>query len=244
MKVSACLITRNEEKNLARCLSSLPGGIDEIVIVDGVSKDRTVAIAKRFKARVVQRKFSGSYADERNFCMSLAKNDWVLSIDADEVLTEELRKYIEGLMKGDLTYPMYCVPRKTIRKGKFIKEYYSYPGFKPFIFDRARCHFVGRVHETLVVDGKRKFIPHHLLHIKDSLKNTGPMQVRYNRLSEKTKYVLDIPITKRISNVWFTFRSMFIDFGFYKSPEGWKYTFGYIFYLFKKYRKEKDRHTK
>jgi glycosyltransferase involved in cell wall biosynthesis len=241
MKVSACLITRNEEKNLARCLSSLPRNIDEIVIVDGVSKDKTVAIAKRFKARVVQRKFSGSYSDERNYCMSLAKNNWILSIDADEVLTPELRRYVEKLIRTTPTHAMHCVPRKTIRKGKFIKEYYSYPGFKPFVFDRIRCHFTGRVHEMLVVNGKRKFIPHHLLHIKDSFKNTGPMQVRYNRLSEKTKYVLDIPITKRVTNVWFTFRSMFFGLGFYKSLEGWRYTFGYIRYLFRKYRKEKER---
>lgn len=238
MKVSACLITRNEEKNLLRCLGSLPRNIDELVIVDGLSRDRTAAIAKRFKARVVQRKFSGSYSDERNFCISLARNNWILTLDADEVLDTGLREELEKIITGnEPNDAMFCCPRKTIRAGEFIFAYYSYPNFKPVLFDRRKCRYVGAVHEILTFDGKRKFVPHHLMHYKERAKNTGPMQVRYNRLAQKTTYALDHPFQRRLSNVWFTTHSMLFGLGFWKSLRGWRYTTGYLLYLYKKSQK-------
>jgi len=239
MKVSACVMTKNEGKILPRCLSSLPKNIDEIVLLDHFSTDRTVKTAKKFGCRVFKKKYVDS-AYERNYCASLARNNWVLFIDADEILGTELKRFSERMLSRGINnkYAMYCIPRKTFRKGKFIKEYYSYPNFKPFIFDKTKCKFVGKTHETLIVDGKKKFIPYDLLHIKDSMKNPGHVQARYNRLSKKTRYVFDISITQRISNVWFVFRSMFFDLGFYKSLEGWKYTFGYILHLYKNYNLE------
>lgn len=235
MQVSACLMTRNEEKNVARCLESLPKNIDEIIILDGFSRDKTVQIAKKFGANVFQRKFSGSYSDERNFCISLAKNDWILMLDADEVLDPELRNELERTISGqEGRYVMYCSPRKTIRAGKFIFEYYSYPNFKPVLFDRRKCIYVGAVHEILKFNGKRKFIPYHTMHYKERAKNPGPMQVRYNRLAKRTKYKISRNIFERLGNTWFIFKSMFFGLGFYKSLKGWKYTFGYLYYLYKK----------
>ena len=235
MRVSACLIIRNEEKNIEKCLSSLPKNIDEIVIVDGFSKDKTVRIAKRFKARIFQRKFSGSYSNERNYCSSLAKNDWILTLDADEVLDPKLRSALENIISGkESSYAMYCSARKTIRAGKFIFAYYSYPNFKPVLFNRKKCQYVGAVHEILTVDGKRKFIPYNIMHHKTRAKNTGPMQVRYNKLAKKTKYKINRSIVASAGNAWFIFKSMFFDLGFYKSVTGWKYTFGYLYYLYKK----------
>ena len=99
-KVSVCLITKNEEKNIKKCLDNLPRNIDEILIVDSFSKDKTVKIAKRFGARIFQRKFSGSYADERNFCMSMARNNWVLFKDADEIFEPELIKKLEKIISS------------------------------------------------------------------------------------------------------------------------------------------------
>lgn len=229
------MITRNEEKNIERCLRSLPSNIDEIIVLDGFSSDKTVNIAKNFKAKIFQRKFSGSYSDERNHCISLANNDWILTLDADEVLSYDLKTVLENLIsKKEPNYVMYCSPRKTIRAGKFIFEYYSYPNFKPVLFDRRRCNYVGFVHETLIINGKKKFIPHHILHYKDRAKNPGPLQVRYNRLAKKTNYRINQNIFERIGNAWFIFKSMFFGLGFFKSLTGWKYTFGYIYYVYKK----------
>ncbi len=235
MKISVCMITRNEEKNIENCLRSLPRNIDEIIIVDGFSKDKTVKIARKFNARIFQRKFSGSYSDERNFCISLARNDWILTLDADEIFSDELKKELERLVSGkEDGYSMYCSPRKTIRAGKFIFEYYSYPNFKPVLFDRRKCLYVGAVHEILKFSGKRKFIPYHIMHYKERAKNTGPMQVRYNWLARKTEYKISRNIFDRTGNVWFAFKSIFFGLGFYKSLKGWKYAFGYLYYLYKK----------
>ena len=235
MRVSVCLITRNEEKNIAKCLSSLPRNVDEIVILDGFSKDKTIKIAKRFKAKVFQRKFSGSYSDDRNHCISLARNDWILTLDADEVFDADLRKELKNIIyHKEGNYVMYCSPRKTIRAGEFIFSYYSYPNFKPILFNRRKCTYFGAVHEILKVNGKRKFIPHNMLHYKERAKNTGPMQVRYNWLAKKTKYKIRRNIFESLGNAWFIFKSMFFGLGFYKSIKGWRYTFGYLYYLYKK----------
>ncbi len=235
MRVSACLITRNEEKNIERCLTSLPNNVDEIVILDGFSKDKTVQIARKFGARVFQRKFSGSYSDERNYCASLAENDWILMLDADEVFDKLLRRELERITsKPQEKYSMYCCPRKTIRAGKFIFSYYSYPNFKPVLFNRKKCVYIGAVHEILKVDGKRKFIRHHIIHYKERAKNTGPMQVRYNALAKKTKYKITRSAFESAGNAWFIFRAMLFGLGLYKSIGGWRYTFGYLLHLLSK----------
>ena len=86
--------------------------------------------------------------------------------DYDNELKKELERIISG--NGE-EYAMYCSPRKTIRAGKFMFEYFSYPNFKPVLFDRRKCNYVGFVHEILKADGKKKFIPYNILHYKDSL---------------------------------------------------------------------------
>src|SRR3989338_8066354 len=100
MKVSACLIVKNVERNLERVLKSLPSNIDEIVILDGFSNDKTIQIAKKFNSHIFQRKFSGNYADERNYCISKAKNDWILMLDGDEIVSNELKRHLEALIRS------------------------------------------------------------------------------------------------------------------------------------------------
>ena len=88
MKISACLIVCNEEKNLTRCLQSLVPVVDEIVVIDSGSIDRTLEIARSFKARVVHQDWLG-YVGQKNFALTQAQHPWVLSIDADEELSPE-----------------------------------------------------------------------------------------------------------------------------------------------------------
>ena len=140
MKPSACLIVKNVERNLERVLKSLPSNIDEIVILDGFSKDKTVSIAKRFGARIFRRRFSGSYAEERNYCISKARNDWILMIDGDEIIGNELKTSLEKLISSDVTKNvMYCVPRKTFTGTKFRYKYFSYHSLSSSLFWRLSC---------------------------------------------------------------------------------------------------------
>ena len=93
IKLSVVIITLNEEKNLKRCLSSVADIADDIVIADSYSTDKTEEIAKSFGARFLQRKFDG-YVNQKNFVDGEAKYDYILSLDADEVVSDQLKKSI------------------------------------------------------------------------------------------------------------------------------------------------------
>ena len=93
MKISACIITLNEERNLPRCLTSVAPLVDEIVVVDSGSTDATPEIAAKFGARVVQQEWLG-YVGQKNFALDQAAHPWVLSIDADEEISPELAEAI------------------------------------------------------------------------------------------------------------------------------------------------------
>jgi glycosyltransferase involved in cell wall biosynthesis len=89
MTISICIICFNEEKNINRCLESSTWA-DEIIVVDSISQDRTVEIAKEYTDKVYQRAWPG-YVDQKNFALSKAKSDWILSIDADEEISQSLK---------------------------------------------------------------------------------------------------------------------------------------------------------
>src|SRR5512140_1238448 len=97
MKISATIITLNEERNIARALETLDG-VDEIVVVDSGSCDRTREIAIMHGARVIEHAWDG-YAAQKNFAAEQASHDWVLSLDADEALTELLAAQIQRLRR-------------------------------------------------------------------------------------------------------------------------------------------------
>ena len=117
--LSAVIITWNEEKNIGRCLDSLNRVADEIILLDSFSNDNTVAIAAQKGAEVVQSTFSG-YIEQKNKALQLARNDYVLSLDADEVLSPAL---IESVLEAtqDFKYKAYFMNRYTHYRGRFIK---------------------------------------------------------------------------------------------------------------------------
>ena len=86
MQLSVVIITFNEEKNIERCLLSVQSVADEILVVDSFSTDKTCEICEKYGARVIQNPFEG-HIQQKNFAMKKAKNDWILSLDADEALT-------------------------------------------------------------------------------------------------------------------------------------------------------------
>ncbi|MGZ6520092.1 MAG: glycosyltransferase family 2 protein, partial [Bacteroidia bacterium] len=92
-QLSVVIITFNEEKNIGRCLESVQAIADDIVVVDSFSSDKTEDICKQFNVNFIQRKWEG-YSDTKNFANSQAKFDWILSLDADEAPSEELKRSI------------------------------------------------------------------------------------------------------------------------------------------------------
>ena len=168
MKISACIITCNEEKNLERCLRSLAVVADEIIVVDSGSADRTVEIACSFGARVVPQEWLG-YVAQKNFALGWAQHPWVLSIDADEELSGELAAAIARLKPDPVAETPgapngYEVSRVVYRE-KWIRHGDWYPDRLVRLFRRDSARFTGgRVHEKLEITGAHPLLPGELHH--------------------------------------------------------------------------------
>jgi len=163
LRLSVALVTRNEEDRLRACLESVVWA-DEIVVVDAESEDKTVAIAQEFTDRVVVRPWPG-YAAQKNTALDLATGDWVLSLDADEVVSPELRAEIARVLASDGPADGYTVPRRNIFWGRWVRHGGLYPDRQLRLFRRGRGRFEARaVHESVRVDGRVESVAGHLEH--------------------------------------------------------------------------------
>ena len=169
MKISACLIVCNEERNLARCLASIGPVVDEIVVVDSGSRDGTVALAEKFGARVIPQPWLG-YVGQKNFALDRAMHPWVLSIDADEELSPALAASISQLRTeraGDAPGAPngYQVSRLVFYRDRWIRHGDWYPDRLVRLFRRAEARFTGgRVHEKLEIAGAHPVLEGDLHH--------------------------------------------------------------------------------
>lgn len=152
--LSVIVITLNEERHIAACLESVAWA-DEIIVVDAESKDETVAIARRFTARVFIEKFRG-YSGQKNFALAQARGEWVLWLDADERVTPELAEEIRRTIAAAPAAAGFEMPRKAYFLGRWIRHCGWYPGYVLRLFRRERGRFDDReVHETLLLDGEK-----------------------------------------------------------------------------------------
>ena len=149
MKISVAIITLNEEKNIARCLKAAFKVSDDIVVLDSDSKDKTRIIANDMGARVFVKKFK-NFSDQKNNAINETKNDWVLSIDADEVLSEDL---IESINRIECTANnfVYAVNRLTNYCGTWIRHCGWYPDKKIRLWNKNVVKWEGSVHEQALI---------------------------------------------------------------------------------------------
>jgi glycosyltransferase involved in cell wall biosynthesis len=169
MKISACIITLNEERNLSRCLKSIAPVADEILVVDSGSADLTREIARQSGARVISQEWLG-YVGQKNFALDQSAHPWVLSIDADEELSPELAGAIARL-KSDSGVDSpgapngYEVSRIVFYRGRWIRHGDWYPDRLVRLFRRAEARFGGgQVHEKLELPGAHPILPGYLHH--------------------------------------------------------------------------------
>jgi glycosyltransferase involved in cell wall biosynthesis len=140
-KISAAIITFNEERNIQRCLESLQGVADEIVVVDSFSKDRTEEICKSFGVRFIQNPFGG-HIQQKNFAIDQTSHDWVLSLDADEALDETLKQSILTV-KDNPTQLGYSFNRLTNYCGHWVRYSGWYPDTKVRLVHKAHARWAG-----------------------------------------------------------------------------------------------------
>jgi glycosyltransferase involved in cell wall biosynthesis len=151
-RLSVTVITRNEEARLCTCLESVRWA-DEIVVVDAESEDGTVGVAREFTDHVVVQPWEG-FGRQKNFAIERATGDWILSLDADEEVSAELRADIGRVLDGDRTAAAYAVRRRNIFWGKWVRHGRLYPDWQVRLFRRGQGRFVERdVHESVDVTG-------------------------------------------------------------------------------------------
>ena len=163
MRLSVIIITKNEEANIHACLESVAWA-DEIIVVDSGSTDDTVAICKNLGAKVYIHDWPG-FGVQKNRALGYASKDWVLSLDADEHVTPELRAEIEAVLCNEQPSDSYLVPRLSNYCGRFMRHSGWYPDLLPRLFKRGKARFSDDlVHERLIVEGSTGTLRGTLLH--------------------------------------------------------------------------------
>lgn len=147
--LSVVVMTYNEETNIATCLSSVQGLSDEVLVLDSFSTDRTCDIAKSLGARVEQHSFD-TYANQRRRMIQMAKHDWILTLDADEYVSPQLKSSIIQIA-GDITFDGYTSNRRSRIGSKWLDHGSWYPDRKIRMFDKRKFSLQGYdVHESVV----------------------------------------------------------------------------------------------
>jgi glycosyltransferase involved in cell wall biosynthesis len=162
-KISAVIITFNEEKYIEKCIRSLAEVADEIVVVDSLSTDKTPEICKTLGVRYIEHPFKG-YRDQKNFALTQASFDYVLSLDADEEISPRLEKSILAI-KQDFKYDGYKFRRLNRYSGRLIYHNNLFPERKIRLFNREKAQWCGyNIHEKVILDN-----PHSVKRLKGNL---------------------------------------------------------------------------
>ena len=178
-KISVVLAVYNEEANLKKCLEAVKNLAFEIVIVDGGSKDKTLEIAKLFNARVIQTTNPPNFHINKNKAIDAASGDWVLQLDADEVVSDKLVEEIKDVIT-DVNFNGYWIPRKNFFLGRFLTKGGQYPDYTLRLYRRGNGRLPAKdVHEQAKIEGTVGYLKNDLLHLRD--KNFSEYMVRFNR---------------------------------------------------------------
>ena len=186
--VTACVITKDAGKTIERCLQSLGGAVDEIVVVDSGSRDDTLEICRRYTDRVYLTRFEGSYADLRNQAAAHASFPWILALDADEYLCEELREGIRDLCSQG-KYWGFFLKRINFYQDRVVR--FGFPGIDSLVrlYRKEGSFFAGSVHEKAVTQGLAKRVALPLYHRQPTN--------NYTRASVQNKWLNYIEIEAR-----------------------------------------------
>jgi len=161
-KLSAIIITKDEAQNITGCLGALKFA-NETIVVDTGSSDNTIDLARAGGADVYQTDWQG-FGHGKSFALKKATGEWVLSVDADEIITDDLAKEIKSAIEKD-NYNGFEIPRRTNFLGKWIRHSGWYPDYVLRLFKKESGHFTdSTVHEKVIVDGPIGKLKNPLLH--------------------------------------------------------------------------------
>lgn len=182
-KISVVLAVFNEEKNLKACLDSVKDLAWEIVIVDGGSTDKTLEIAKSFGARIIQTDNPSVFHINKNKAIDEAEGDWILQLDADEVVSKDLVQEIKKAVASEGDINGYWIPRRNFFLGRFLTKGGQYPDYTLRFYRRGAGRLPAKdVHEQAEVIGKVGYFKNDLLHLRD--KNFPEYIMRFKRYTD------------------------------------------------------------
>lgn len=217
-KISACIISYNEESKIEDCLKSLLPVADEIIIVDSLSTDDTIKIAKQYTDKIFPQKFLG-HIEQKNLAISHASNDWIISLDCDERLTKELQQSILAIKDNLEQFDACCMPRKTFYIYRWLNHCW-YPDVKTRLFNKNTAKWGGtNPHDRIITDGNnvrqlKGDIQHYSFdsvsaHLKtiDKFTETGAIEI----IKKKKKISVLSPLTH---STWMFIKMYFIKRGF------------------------------
>lgn len=165
MKLSIALAVYNEEKNLASCLESVRDIADEIVIVDGNSTDKTLEIAQHFRAKIIHEENRKMFHINKQIALNACTNDWILQLDADEVVPANLSKEIQHIIGSTPKEHGFFIARKNYFWGHFMNKGGQYPDFVLRLVRKGYAKFpCESVHEQILVSGDVGYLEHPMLH--------------------------------------------------------------------------------
>lgn len=226
VELSVVIITFNEERNIARCLASVKGIADDIVVVDSFSTDGTERIAREQGVRFVQHAFDG-HIEQKNWAITQAKHPWVLSLDADEALDEELIRSILALKHSGVQADGYTMARLTNYCGTWIKHGGWYPDVKLRLWDSRKGRWGGtNPHDRYELEPGSSIahLKGHLLHYSFYTVAQHEQQVeRFARIAAKAAHAKGKrsgPARIAFSPIWRFIHGYFIRGGFLDGKAG------------------------
>lgn len=243
--ISLVIITLNEEENIARCIQSVPWA-DEVIVLDSESRDNTRQIAESLGAKVHIQKFLG-FRDQKQRATDLAKNDWILSLDADEALSLGLSQEILDTFDTTPIQDGYRMPRLSFHLGRWIKHGGWYPDRQLRFFNRTKAKWGGgHVHEKIDCENVGTFKNNLLHYVFRDLKHQVDANNRYSTLGAKDLFdrkkkfsiikLLLKPISKFLETyIW--------KLGFMDGLPGFIISVGASYSVFLKFSKLKELET-
>lgn len=183
--ISATVITFNEEKNIGKVLENLKNFADEVIIVDSGSKDKTIEIAKTYGAKIYSRQLD-NFANQKNWAVSKTTGDWILSIDADERIPEELKEEIRQAVRNS-RYSGFLIPRRNFILGKEIKYSRWSPDRHIWFWNKRKGQWVGEVHEEVILNGEVGMLKNSKIHNShETVKEFIQANIIYSRLEAQS----------------------------------------------------------
>ncbi len=248
LPLSVAIITYNEEENIERTLKSIKDIAAEIIIVDSFSKDKTVEIAKRYDVKIYSEEWKG-HIEQKNSALEKCSEKWILSLDADEVLSDELRKNILETIKIE-KYDGYFINRKTHYLGKLMNFGWQPDKKLRLVKRNSHPHWEGlNPHDFLTIDGKTTFLNGDLIHYSyKNLRHHLQKTVDYAEISANVYFNngRKATLSKLILNPLFAFFKIYIyQRGFLDGFRGFLAGFSSLLGTFLKYSFlwEKERNS-